>query len=155
MSGRSDSERRGSKRDRAHRWEQAPPRVPNLTVVRPVPANQLTLGAVVWAHIPYQDCDSYKTRPAVVIATDRRSVVLLPGSTTQRRLQLPHRYQELSDLTSAGLSRPTGIRLQPIIVDRLDLVDLCGDLSDDDIEALTGRVDLAAARQLLECAHAA
>lgn len=155
MSGRDDSGRRTARRDRARRWVQAPARVPNLTVVRPVPANQLTLGAVVWAHVPYEDCDDYKTRPAVVIATDRRSTVLLPGTTSVGRLRLPQRYQELSDLTSTGLSRPTGIRLQPIIVGRLDLVDLCGDLSDDDIEALTDRVDLAAARQLLECAHAA
>lgn len=155
MSGRSDSGRRGSRKNRPRRWEQAPARVPNLTLVRPVPANQLTLGAVVWAHVPYQDCDSYKTRPAVVIATDRHSVVLLPGSTSQRRLRLPERYEELIDLASAGLSRPTGIRLQAAVVDRLDLVHLCGGLSDDDLQALKGRIDLAGARRLLEGARAA
>lgn len=155
MSARSDSGRRGPRGNRPRRWEQAPARVPNLTVVRPVPANQLKLGAVVWAHVPYQDCDSYKTRPAVVIAADRHSVVLLPCSTSQRRLRLPERYEELDDLASAGLSRPTGIRLQPAVVDRLDLVDLCGELSGHDIEALTARVDLASAAELLEDARAA
>ncbi len=155
MSGRSDHGRRGSRGNRLRRWEQARARVPNLTVVRPVPANQLTLGAVVWAHVPYQDCDSYKTRPAVVIATDRRSVALLPGSTSQRRLRLPERYQELTDLSSAGLSRPTGIRLQGAVVDRLELVHLCGELSGHDLAALTARVDLASAAELLEDARAA
>jgi hypothetical protein len=149
------SGRRTARRDRARRWVQAPARVPNLTVVRPVPANQLTLGAVVWAHVLYQDHDGYKTRPAVVIATDRRSTVLLPGTTSQGRLRLPQRYHEVTDLGSAGLSRPTGIRLQATVVDRLDLVHLCGGLSDDDVEALTGRVDLDSARQLLEGVRAA
>ena len=155
MSNRSHHGRRGSRGNHPRRWEQAPARVPNLTVVRPVPANQLTLGAVVWAHVPYQDCDSYKTRPAVVIATDRRSVVLLPGSTSQRRLGLPNRYEELTNLACAGLSRPTGIRLQPAVIDRLDLVHLCGELSDDDLQALTGRIDVAGARHLLDGARAA
>lgn len=155
MSGRSDSSRRAPKRSRLRRWEQPPARVPNLTVVRPVPANQLKLGAVVWAHVPYQDCDNYKTRPAVVIAADRRSVVLLPGSTSQRRLRLPGRYQELTDLASAGLSRPTGIRLQAAVVDRLELVYLCGELSGHDLAALTARVGLASAAELLEDARAA
>lgn len=155
MSGRHDCSPRSSKRSRARRWAQASARFPNLAVVKPVPANQLTLGAVVWAHVPYEDYDGHKTRPAVVVAADRRSAVLLPGSTSGRRLQLPRRYQELTDLASAGLSRPTGIRIQPTVVDRLELVDLCGDLSDADIEALISRVDLAAAGCLLDRAHAA
>ena len=130
-------------------------RIPNLAVVKPVPANRLKLGSVVWAHVPFEDCDGHKTRPAVVVTTDRRSAVLLPGSTSRRRLDLPQRYQELTDLASAGLARPTGIRLQPTVVDRVDLVDLCGELSDDDVDALTKRIDLEAARQLLEAVHAA
>lgn len=155
MSVRNDSRRRTVKSHRADRWPQAPARVPNLTVVRPVPATKLVLGAVVWAHVPYTDREGYKTRPAVVAAADRHSAVLLPGSTSGTRLRLPERYQELTDLADAGLSRPTGIRLQPTVVERLDLVDLCGDLSDDDVEALLSRVDLDAARQLLAVARAA
>jgi len=109
---------------------------PNLCVVRPVAKTKLVAGAVVWAHVPYEDDDGEKTRPAVVVERRGRTVVLKPGTTSSTWRRYPHRYVEISDLETAGLRRPTAVRCDEVIVDLIEVIDLVGTLSDEDAAAL-------------------
>src|SRR5947208_4842363 len=46
-----------------HHQRLADGRIPQLAIVRPVAKTSLTPGTVVWAHVPYEECDGYKLRP--------------------------------------------------------------------------------------------
>lgn len=146
---------RSGKRRRSTRWPQRVPAVPKLACIKAVPANQLRFGAVVWAHVPFNECDGHKTRPAVVVTADRHHVVVLPGFTGARRLRYPDRHHEITDLEGAGLARPTGLRLEPVRLDRVDLLSICGVLAAEDSESLRDRIDLTLTTQLLQETHAA
>ena len=49
-----------------------------MTTVKQVALTRLVPGAVVWAHIPFEECDQEKTRPAVVVDKSGRDVILRP-----------------------------------------------------------------------------
>lgn len=155
MSRDYDIRPRSGKRRRGNRWPQPDVRLPKLACVKPVPANQLTFGTVVWAHIPFAECSGHKTRPAVVVAADRHHVVVLPGFTGAKRLHYPDRYLEITDLGDAGLSRPTGLRREVVRLERVELLNICGALSDDDADSLRDLLDLALTASLLQETHAA
>lgn len=107
-----------------------------MSIVKPVPLTRLLPGTVVWAHIPFADGTGEKSRPAVVIGTDSRDITLLPGTTSIRRLDLRGGYLEITDLDTAGLTRPTGVSRRPVIVDKIEIIMICGELAGDDAEGL-------------------
>jgi hypothetical protein len=74
----------------------------------------------------------YKVRPAVVVEADARTVAVLPCSSAQSRFTCRQRYHKLADLKSAGLSRPTGVRLASIRLDRSEIVAIRGRLGQAD-----------------------
>lgn len=115
------------------RWRVAPSpvdaRLPNFSIVRVIPRTRLRPGVVVWAHVPFAECDEYKTRPAVVLHCDGRDVTLLPCTSAASRHRRPDRYIELKHPDAAGLNRATAVGLKPFIVDVLDLLDVIGELS--------------------------
>lgn len=113
--------------------------VPNLASVRRIPKTQLVPGAVVWAHVPYEEDDGEKTRPAVVKGLRGRDLTLLPGTTSQSRNRFPGLYVEVEDLASAGLSRATAIRTTPVTVDIIDVINIAGELSETDAARTLGR----------------
>lgn len=155
MSRDYDNHPRSGKRRRSIRQPKPQVRPPNLTSVKPVPASQLTFGTVVWAHIPFAECSGHKTRPAVVVAADRHHAALLPGFTGAKRLHYPDRYLELTDLDAAGLLRPTGLRLEAVCLERLEIINISGALDPDDADALRDRIQVAQINQLLQETHAA
>lgn len=103
-----------------------------LTVVQTVAMTRLDQGTVVWAHVPFVDGTSEKTRPAVVCERSRRDVTLLPITTSRTRFRRPDHHVELLDLESAGIHRESAVALQPVPVDRIDIIDITGRLSPDD-----------------------
>lgn len=46
-------------------------------------------------------------------------------------------HVDLEDLADAGLTAPTGVSRRPIAVDRIDLIEILGSLSDRDRAAVT------------------
>ena len=48
----------------------------------------------------------------------------------------PTIHVELTDLEAAGVSRPCGLRLRPVIIDRIEVVAPCGQLGDEDLDAM-------------------
>jgi hypothetical protein len=106
-----------------------------VTRLRIVPRNRLHPGTVVWAHIPFEDVEGDKIRPAVVLRCHGRDVVLLPCTTSVRRHQRPG-YVEIKHWQSAGLPRPTGARRASLTVDYLEIVNIAGNLADEDAAAL-------------------
>jgi hypothetical protein len=117
-----------------------------VTRLRIVPRNRLHPGTVVWAHIPFEDVQGDKLRPAVVLRCTGRDVVLLPCTTSARRHQCPG-YVEIKHWQAAGLTRPTGVRRTSLTVDYLEIVNIAGDLADEDAAALLPASDRA--RRLL------
>ena len=123
--------RNAGKSRHLHNDRQSPP-VVSLSTVRRVPRKRLTPGTVIWAHVPFEETEGEKTRPAVVIDLRGRDVVILPGTTAPARKRLGPRYVEVTDLDAAGLYRPTGIRLSEVVVDLIEIIDIVGTLSDPD-----------------------
>jgi hypothetical protein len=110
--------------------------ISHLTTVHPVARRLLLPGTVVFAHVPYAETDDEKGRPAVVKVTVGREVTILPGSSALSRRRFPALYVELRDLDTAGLWRPTGVRLREVTVDRIEIVHILGRLSDFDMTRL-------------------
>ena len=106
-------------------------RKPNLSVVKMVPRNRLMPGTVVWAHVPFDDVEDSKTRPAVVVAVRGRDVELLPVTSSESRYRYPHAYFEIDDPSTVGLDRRCAIRRRPVVVDRIDLLGVVGELDDE------------------------
>jgi hypothetical protein len=102
--------------------------------LRIVPRNRLHPGTVVWVHIPFEDVEGAKIRPAVVLRCHGRDVVLLPCTTSMRRRQRPG-YVEIKHWEAAGLPRPTSVRRASLTVDYLEIVNIAGNLADEDAAA--------------------
>jgi hypothetical protein len=113
-------------------------RVPRLAVVRPVAKTALTPGTVVWAHVPYEETDGYKLRPAIVSHLSGRDVTLFPATTSGNRHRYSTIYRELVDLGSAGLRRATGVERAGSTIDVIDVVSVAGVLGADDELAIFG-----------------
>jgi len=109
----------GAKRD---------PKVLHMNTVQRIPRTQLKPGTVVWAHVPYADGTGEKSRPAVVLSRQGRDIELLPATTSNRRHRFPGRYVEIRDLESAGLNRATGVSLQPVVADVIEIISITGSL---------------------------
>lgn len=93
-------------------------------------------GAVVWAHVPFDQVDDFKTRPAVVVAIVGREITIVPATTSSSRSRYPTEYAELRDLRAAGLYRPTGMRRREITIDIIEIVSVVGRLSDIDMKSV-------------------
>jgi hypothetical protein len=102
---------------------------------RIVPRSSIVPGMVVWAHVPFEHTDSYKTRPAVVVGRQGRDVVLLPCTTSPRRHQR-RGYIEIRHWQAAGLTRPTGVRRACLTLDYLEIVGVVGSLAYEDAAAV-------------------
>jgi hypothetical protein len=107
-----------------------------LSLVKRVPKTQLLPGTIVWAHVPYADGTGEKARPALIIGTRGRDIELLPGTTSDRRFALRTGYVEIQDLDCAGLHRKTGINLNPVIVDQIEIISISGSLGSEDAHNL-------------------
>jgi hypothetical protein len=103
--------------------------------LRIVARNRLRPGTVVWVHVPFEDAEGDKIRPAVVLGCRGRDVVLLPCTTSVTRHQRPG-YVEIKHWQAAGLPRPTGVRRASLTVDYLEIVNIAGDLADEDAAAV-------------------
>jgi hypothetical protein len=113
-------------------------RLPRLALIQPVAKTALTPGTVVWAHIPFEETDGSKLRPAVVSHLSGRDVTVYPATTTDKRHRYHRQYRELGDLGSAGLRRATGVELAAITIDVIDVVGVAGALGPDDRAAVLG-----------------
>ena len=149
VGGERNRSRRRSREVECH----AGPARPRLTVVKAVARNRLHPGAVVWAHIPFDEIGEEKSRPAVVVGTAGERVTVLPISSSATRLRYPDHYVEVDDLGTAGLTRSSAVRLRPVEIDRIELVCVCGQLGDEDQH----QVDVAlggTGPRISEAAHA-
>lgn len=99
-----------------------------MSIVRPVPLTRLTPGTVVWAHVPFSDGTGEKSRPAVVVATRGRNIELLPATTSPTRRSQAG-FVPLADLGAAGLERDSSVRLDPVTVDRIEIISITGQLA--------------------------
>lgn len=101
----------------------------DLLTVHRVPHNQLVPGTVVWAHIPYQEIDTEKLRPALVVGFDGSRVTLRPITSAESRRRLDG-YIELEHPAAAGLDRPCAVSLRRTVeLDPIELVSRAGELS--------------------------
>jgi len=118
---------------------------PSLTTVKPIPRNRLNPGVIVWGHIPFNDGTGEKSRPSVVVEASAHEVVLMPCTTSAKRLEHPTKYVEVEDLNTAGMVKPSAVALRLVTIPRIDLISITGELSDADTERLIdalGRSDL-------------
>lgn len=106
--------------------EKPKPKHKSLTSTKPVPLNDLTRRRVVMARIPYSEPDrnEYKIRPAVVVRRSGRTVWVSPV-TTKARGAAP------IDLSGTGLSRRSFLRLDLVELDRVDVVSVMGEVSEE------------------------
>jgi len=124
------SRKRGNEKSpTAHR------KVVPMSVVRPVPLNQLHPGTVVWAHIPFADGTGEKARPAVVRSTNGREIELLPATTSTARFDAPG-YSQIIDLDTAGLHRRTTVHHRTVTVDRIEIINITGRVAAHDAAQL-------------------
>jgi hypothetical protein len=105
---------------------------------RPVPLSALRPGAVVWADTPFRDVNSSKGRPAVIVAATGSNVTVLPVTTSMRRLRSPADYHEVTNLATAGLSRPSGVHKRHVVLDRSAVSGVLGSLATTDYEQVFG-----------------
>lgn len=105
------------------RWRQLAKTGPEEGAIR---SRQVLPGSVVWAHVPFTDRASWKTRPAVVLSVSEGSVTLLPGYSSPSRWRFAAQYLELRDLDGTGLLRPTGLRRKPVTVEITEVGALAG-----------------------------
>ena len=121
------------------RWSEKSPtahrKVVPMSVVRPVPLNQLHPGTVVWAHIPFADGTGEKARPAVVRSTRGREIELLPATTSTARFNAPG-YSQIIDLDTAGLHRRTTVHHRTVTVDRIEIINITGRVAAHDADQL-------------------
>jgi hypothetical protein len=125
------------------RWKSSPDllrrtSVPCLATVKRVPRTRLVPGAVVWAHVPYEDGEGEKTRPAVVVELRGRDLTILPGTTSKRRLDTSRGYVEVRDLAAAGLNRSTGVRTSSVTIDIIEVIGVVGRLGEADLMSVLG-----------------
>jgi hypothetical protein len=121
-----------------HWTSPSPVDFPKMATVRRVPRTQLVRGAVVWAHVPYEEDNGEKSRPAVVVELRGRDLTLLPATTSRSRHLFTGRYIEVHDLAAAGLSRATAIRTTPVTVDIIEVINIIGALSGTDVQRTLG-----------------
>jgi hypothetical protein len=86
----------------------------------------------VWAHVPYEDGQGEKLRPAVVVERCGRDLTILPATTSASRWRYPNSSVEVRDLAAAGLTKPTGIKVRSVTVDIIEVVDIVGRLGEAD-----------------------
>ena len=120
------------------RWRQTAPSTlsPCRQTKRLGWSRRLRPGAVVWAHVPYEESAQYKTRPAVVITHAGRTATLLPLSSTASRFRYPDRFTEITDTFSAGLLRRCAVRHRPVTLGVIDIVSVAGQLTRRDWAAV-------------------
>jgi len=121
---------------------------PSLSTVKPVALNRLQPGVVVWAHIAFEDGTGEKTRPAVVVRAGSREVVVRAVTSAVSRFRFPHLHIELADLTAAGVTRPCAVKTTEVEVDRIDILHVVGELSDDDRAAVFASAPVAPTAQV-------
>jgi hypothetical protein len=136
-----------SRNKRREQWNKpAPTAQPaRLAIVQPVALNRLQPGVVVWAHIPFAECDEEKTRPAVVVARNGRNIDLLPISTSPARFRWVRGSVEVTELEAAGLTRACGIQQRKVTIDSIEIINIIGQLAEPDHLAVFGASLLAAA----------
>lgn len=127
----------------AQLWLERTPRVPKpqMARVEVVAMNRLRPGVVVWGHIPFADGDGEKTRPAVVITTSGSDVELLPVTTKPGWYRTNGHHIEIRNGIAAGLDRNSSVRLRPVVVDRLEVLNVVGQLTTSDLAAVLARLD--------------
>jgi hypothetical protein len=105
-----------------------------------VARSRLRRGTVLLARVPFRDQDrgecQDKVRPVVVVSVSGDEVVCRPCSSAVSRFRYPWLYTEVHDLSSAGLTRPTGVRLGRIVLPIDACIDVCGSLAEDDLARL-------------------
>lgn len=113
-----------------HGWfREALARQRALTCVHRVADRNLEIGAVLWAHVPFEDIDGSKLRPVVVVDRVRNGVVVHPFTTSLRRLARRD-HVEIDDLDTAGLDRPCGVNVARLVeLARGEVVSRVGALS--------------------------
>ena len=124
---------RRRRRERSWPEPEGPPR-PCLLRVEPVARTALVRGAVVWAHVPFADGHgtSWKTRPAVVVDASGREVTLLPLTSSLMSRGRPG-VIEIRHWVEAGLTRPCSLVRRPVTLDRIDILNVVGQLHEDDL----------------------
>lgn len=91
----------------------------------------LEAGTVVLARVPFDDREDYKVRPLVVLSADPDGVHGLPCTSSPGRRR-GGQYVEVSDLRSAGLTRPTRARRTSVRLPLPDVVAVLGVLGPPD-----------------------
>lgn len=111
-----------------------------------VARSRLRRGTLVLARVPFVDepepqapgtgCRQDKLRPFVVMRVVGETVVGYPCTSASSRFNYPWLYCEVQDLASAGLARPTGVRLCGTTLRIASCVEVRGVLAADDLRML-------------------
>ena len=104
----------------------------SLTQVKPVALGALNPGVVVYAHVPFDQGDGEKSRPAVVVGRRGRDILLKSITSSGRAQNYPGLYDPIRDLEPAGLDRLSWARKSPVTVDRIEIIEIIGHLSEND-----------------------
>ena len=107
-----------------------------MRVGQPVALRFLQPGAVVLARISFSDSDDYKVRPVIIDSLTADGIRAHKCTTSLARLRRRELYVEISDLESAGLTRPTGIQREVLRITADLIVEVRGRLCGEDLAAL-------------------
>ena len=103
-----------------------------LGAVRPIALNRLTVGTVIYAHLPFADGAGSDARPAVIVAVDGRTLTVF-----RIRTHRPWRHAGAPDAVieewmEAGLSRPSNLDRRPVTIDAAAVNSVVGELAEAD-----------------------
>lgn len=103
-----------------------------LGAVRPVSAARLTVGTVVYAHLPHAEGPDSDARPAVIVAIEGRSLTVF-RILTYRPWQRPVApVLVIEEWEQAGLSRPSRLDRRAVVIDVVAVNTIVGELAEGD-----------------------
>lgn len=103
-----------------------------LGAVRPVSAARLTVGTVVYAHLPHAEGPDSDARPAVIVSVDGRSLSVY-RILTYRPWQRPVApVLVIEEWEQAGLSRPSRLDRRTVVIDVVAVNAIVGELAEGD-----------------------
>ena len=111
--------------------------VASLRGAKPVPQGRLRPGVVAYAQVPFADGSGWKSRPVVIVSTGGREVTVRPITTARQwKPGSNPTHVAVHDWERAGLSRPSAVSSRTVVLDRMAVTGLVGELSDGDRAAV-------------------
>ncbi|MFM8238531.1 MAG: hypothetical protein ACKOBG_12385 [Actinomycetota bacterium] len=103
-----------------------------LGAVRPVPVARLTVGTVIYAHLPHAEGPGSDARPAVITAVDGRTVTVFRILTHRPWQRTIAPVLVIEEWEQAGLNRPSRLDRRAVVIDAASVNAIVGELAEGD-----------------------